>query len=115
MVGGKMKLQKILLLKSVILILVLVIAYPSFSQVKKEEIMSFNGYVDSIPKDSKSIIVNERRIFISSGTRIVDERGNILNMSDLRLRLHVVIEGAQKPGGILAEKITITKIPKLKP
>jgi hypothetical protein len=115
MVGGKMKLQRILLLNSVILILILVIAYPSFSQVKKEEIMSFDGYVDSIPKDLKCVVVNERRVFISSGTKIVDERGNILDMSDLRLRLHVVIEGKQKPGGIFAEKITITRMPRLKP
>jgi hypothetical protein len=110
-----MKPQKTFLLKSAILILVLVISYPSFSQIKRQGIMSFNGTIDSIPKDSKFIVVDERRIFISSGTKIVDERGNTLRMNDLKLRSHVAIEGTEKPDGIFAEKITVTRMPRLKP
>jgi len=114
-----MKLQKIPLLKLVILIIILIIIlvifHPGFSQVKSEAIISFSGYIDNIPKDSKFIVVNERRVFISSNTKIASEIGSILKMNDLKIRLYVAIEGVQKPDGIYAEKVTVVKAPKMKP
>jgi len=110
-----MKLQKILLLTLVLLIITLVIFHPVFSQVKSEEIISFSGYIDNIPKDPKFIVVNERRVFISSNTKIASEKGSILKMNDLKIRLYVAIEGVQKSDGIYAEKVTVIKAPKIKP
>jgi hypothetical protein len=110
-----MKLQKILLLKLIVVIVTLFIVHPGFSQVKSEEIISFSGAIDSIPKDPKFIVVNERRVFISSNTTIASEKGSILKMNDLKIRLHVAIEGVQKPDGIYAKKITVMKSPQIKP
>jgi len=110
-----MKLQKIPLLKLVVLIMILVIFHPGFSQIKSEAIISFSGYIDNIPKGSKFIVVNERRVFISSNTTIASEKGSILKMNDLKIRFYVVIEGVQKPDGIYAEKVTVIKDPKIKP
>ena len=110
-----MKLQKILLLKLVVVIITLFIFHPGFSQVKSEETISFSGHIDNIPKDSKFIVVNERRVFISSNTTIASEKGSILKMNDLKIRLHVAIEGVQKPDGIYAKKITVMKSPQIKP
>lgn len=110
-----MKLRKVVFIHIVILILTLLILGPGFSQVKKEETISFTGSIDSIPKDSKFIVVNERRVFISSNTKIASEKGSILKINDLKLRLYVAIEGVRKPDGIFAAKITVIKTPKIQP
>jgi len=114
-----MKLQKIPLLKLVILIIILIIIlvifHPGFSQIKSEAIISFSGYIDNIPKDSKFIVVNERRVFISSNTKIASEKGSISKMNDLKIRFYVAIEGVQKSDGIYAKKITVIKTPQTKP
>ena len=110
-----MKLRKVFFIQFVIFILALLILSPGFSQVKKEGTLSFTGSIDNIPKDSKFIVVNERRVFISSDTKIATEKGSILRMNDLKVRLHVAIEGVEKKGGIYAEKITVIRTPKIKP
>ncbi len=110
-----MKLQKILLLKLIVVILTLFIFHPGFSQVKREEAISFSGTIDNIPKDSNFIVVNERRVFISSSTKIANAKGSILRKNDLQRGLGVSIEGVQKPEGIFAEKITVLAIPKIRP
>jgi hypothetical protein len=110
-----MKLQKILLLKLIVVIVTLLIIHPGFSQVKREEAISFSGSIDNIPKDSKFIVVNERRVFISSNTKITNAKGSILKRSDLKIGLGVTVEGVQKPEGIFAEKITVLATPKIRP
>jgi hypothetical protein len=109
-----MNLQRLLLTMLVILDMSLLIVHPGFSQVKGEEIKSFSGYIDNIPKDSKFIVVNERRVFISSNTRIIGENGNILKIDELKPGLSVAVEGFWKPNGIFAEKITVIKTSKIK-
>jgi hypothetical protein len=54
-------------------------------------------------------------VFISSNTTIASEKGSILKMNDLKIRLHVAIEGVQKPDGIYAKKIIVMKSPQIKP
>ena len=110
-----MKLQKILLLKLVVVILTLFLFHPGFSQVTREETISFSGRIDSIPKDPKFIVVNERRVFISSNTKIANAKGSILKRNDLKQGLGVSVEGAQKPEGIYAQKITVLATPKIRP
>ena len=113
--GGKMKLQRILLLKLVVVILTLFIVHPGFSQVKSEKTLSFSGSIDSIPKDPQFIVVNERRVYLSPATKITDAKGRVLKRWDLKRGDTVAIEGLQKPGGIFARKITLHVRPKSKP
>jgi hypothetical protein len=113
--GGEMKLQRILLLKLVIIILTLFIFHPGFSQVKSEKTLSFSGTIDSIPNDPKFIVVNETRVFISSNTKIANPKGSILKKNDLKRGLSVSVEGVQKPEGIFAGKITVLSMPRTKP
>ncbi|OGQ06521.1 MAG: hypothetical protein A2026_03845 [Deltaproteobacteria bacterium RBG_19FT_COMBO_46_12] len=110
-----MKLQRILLLKLIVVIATLFIFHPAFSQVTREETISFSGTIDSIPKDPKFIVVNERRVYISSNTKIANTKGSILKRNDLKRGLGVSIEGVQKPEGIFAGKITVLLTPKIKP
>jgi hypothetical protein len=113
--GGKMKLQKILLLKLIVVILTLFVFHPGFSQVKSEKTVSFSGTIDSIPKEPQFIVVNERRVYLSSNTKIVNTKGSILKKNDLKREFRVNIEGVQKPEGIFAGKITVLSMPKGKP
>ena len=115
MVGGKMKLQKVLLLELIIVIHVLSIFLPGFAQVKSEEAISFSGIIDNVPKDSKFIVVNERRIYLSPNTKIANAQGTILQRNDLTRGLGVSIKGIRKPEGIYAEKITVLWTPKIRP
>lgn len=110
-----MKLQRIFLLKLVVVILTLFIFHPGFSQVRSERTISFSGTIDSIPKDPKFIVVNEWRVYLSSNTRIANAKGSILKRDDLKRGLSVTIEGVQKPEGIYAEKITVLVTPKVRP
>ena len=110
-----MKLQKILLLKLIVVILILFMFHPGYAQMKKEGTLSFSGTIDSIPNDSKFIVVNETRVFISSNTKIANAKGSILKKDDLKKGFRVSIEGVQKPEGIFAGKITVLSIPRTKP
>ena len=110
-----MKLQRILLLKLIVVILTLFILHPGFSQVKRGETISFSGTVDSIPNDPKFIVVNETRVFISSHTKIATAKGSLLKRNDLRKGLGVSVEGVRKLEGIYAEKITVLATPKIRP
>jgi hypothetical protein len=113
--GGEMKLQRILLLKLVIVILTLFIFHPGFSQVKSEKTLSFSGTIDSIPEDPQFIVVNERRVYLSPNTKIVNAKGTILKKNDLKRGLTVTVEGVQKTEDIFARKITVLLTPKIKP
>ena len=101
-----MKLQKGCFVKSLIFMLTLLIFLPGF-QGKKEEIISFPGVIESIDKNFKFIVVNEARIFVTADTNIVDEKGNILKMDDLKPKLSIVVEAFRNPNGFFAKKIVI--------
>jgi hypothetical protein len=107
-----MKLQKIFVIIFILLTIVGVVVEPSFSQVKKDEIISFPGIIESIDKNFKFIIVNEARIFISNETKIVDEKGNAFKISDLKPKLNVVLEVIQNPDGFFAKKIVVETLRK---
>ena len=110
-----MKFQKILLLKLIVVILTLFIFHPGLSQVRRGEVISFSGTIDSIPDDPKFIVVNETRVFISSNSKIANAKGSILKRNDLKRGLRVSVEGVQKPEGVFAEKITVLATPRIRP
>jgi hypothetical protein len=107
-----MKLEKGCFVKSVIFMLTLLIFLPGIQGIK-EEAASYSGVIKSIDKDFK-LIVNDLKVLISDNTKIVDEKGNILRMNDLRLGLSVTIEGVRSSNGFFAKKIVIIT-PKKKP
>jgi hypothetical protein len=109
-----MKLHKIFLINSVILVLTLLIINSSFSQVKKGRTISFSGVIENISSDLQFIVVNETRISIDSGTQIVNEKGNIGGVYDLKPKSYIAIEVLQNSNGLLAKKI-ILNTPKRNP
>jgi hypothetical protein len=108
-----MKLEKAYFVKFAMFMLTLLIFLPGIQGIKQEAI-SYSGVIESIDKDFKFIVVNGAKMLISGNTKIVDEKGNILKMDDLKPKLSVVIEGVRGPEGFLAKKIVITT-PKKKP
>jgi hypothetical protein len=105
-----MKFKKVFTI-SIFLLAMFWVIQPGFSQVKEERKVSFSGYIETIPKDLKYIVVNEARVFISDA-KIVDERGTVLKVDDLKPKVYVTVEGVQNPKGIFAKKITVIKTPK---
>ena len=108
-----MKLEKGCFVKSVIFMLTLLIFLPGIQGIK-EEAASYSGVIKSIDKDFKFIVVNDVKVLISDNTKIVDEKGNILRMNDLKPGLSVAIEGVRSSNGFFAKKIVIIT-PKKKP
>jgi hypothetical protein len=106
-----MKFKKVFAI-SIFLLAMFWVIQPGFSQMKEERKVSFSGYIDSIPKDPKYIVVSEAKVLISDA-RIVDEKGAVLKASDLKPRLYVTVEGIQNPKGIFAKKITVIGTPKV--
>ena len=102
-----MKSKKAYVIKSVMFMLTLLIFLPGIQGIKQEGI-SYSGVIESIDKDFKFIVVNGAKILISGNTKIMDEKGNILKVDDLKLKLSVVIEGVRSSEGFLAKKIVIT-------
>lgn len=80
---------------------------PSLSQVKKERTISFPGVIENISSNLKFIIVNEAIIFISSDTKIINEKGNILSIYDLKPKSNIAIEVLQNQNGFFAKKIIL--------
>ena len=101
-----MNLEKACFIKSVMFMLILLIFLPGFQGIKHETI-SYSGVIENIDKDFKFIVVNGTKNLISGSTKIVNEKGDILKMDDLKLKLSVVIEGVRSPEGFLAKKIVI--------
>lgn len=108
-----MKLEKSHFIKSVALMFTVLIFLPGIQGIKQAAI-SYSGAIGSIDKDSKFIVVNGAKIFISGDPIVVDEKGNALKIDDLKQKLSVVIEGVSSPDGFWAKKIVVT-VPKKKP
>ena len=110
-----MKLNKVFLFQFILLVMTLALMTSGFSQGKKEGVLSFSGSIDSIPESRRFIVVNEKRVYVTSNAKIVDENNNLLKTDHLKLGLSVKVEGIRKTDGIYAEKITVIRSPRKKP
>jgi hypothetical protein len=108
-----MKLEKAYFIKSIMFMLTLLIFLPGIQGIKQEAI-SYSGVIERIDKDFKFIVVNGAKMLISGNTKIVDEKGNVLKIDDLKLKPSVAIEGLSSSDGFLVRRIIITT-PKKKP
>lgn len=102
-----MNLQKMFIMTWAILILILLISQPSFSQVKKGQTITFPGVIENISFDFKYIIVNETKISIDSGTQITDDKGSGLSPYDLKPNSFITIGVLQNSNGFFAKKIMV--------
>jgi hypothetical protein len=107
-----MKLRKALWPGYLIFMMPLLFHTPSFSQVMIGETLSFPGMIESIQEDFKFVVINEVRIFISSDTKVVDEKEDVLKINDLKPKMNVTIEAFRNKDGFFAKKIIVKKMKK---
>ena len=106
-----MNVQKSFLIKSIILMVSFLIFITGFEVIKVETV---SGVIEKINKDSKFIVVDKGKIFVSDDTKIVDEKGNILRIHELNPDHSVEIEGVRRSNVFSATKILV-KTPKKRP
>jgi hypothetical protein len=97
---------------SILLMATFWVIQPGFSQVKEERAVSLSGLITTVPKDLKYIGVEEAKVFLSDA-KIVDDKGTVLRLSDLKPKLYVNVEGIKNQNGIFAKKITVIRTPKV--
>ena len=98
----------------ILLLAVVLLSVPGFSQNKTEKVVSFSALIEAVPKDTNYIVINEAKVFVS-GAKIVSDTGSTLSMSDLKPKLYVTVEAVKRPDGFSARKVTVnssSKIPK---
>jgi hypothetical protein len=96
----------------ILLLAAVLLSQPGFSQERSEKTISFSGLIDSIPKDSTFIVVNEAKVVVS-GAKIVSDKGSVLGIGDLKPRLYVTVEAVQRPNGVSAKKVTVISAPRI--
>jgi len=103
----KIKLRRALVIQLIIFGVTFLLLPPGFSQVRENRMRSDSGVIEEVAKDFSSITVNEKSFFLSSRTKIVDEKGNPLSRYDLKNGSYVSIEWVRNPGGLMEKRIVV--------
>ena len=113
------RMEVVMNLKKVFFILVLTGAViicsisPAFSQVKPGKNIVASGMIELVSRDKKVnadyMMINERKIFISPNTKIMDAWGNPLTLNDLKPGLFALVEAIKNADGSYERKITVKK------
>lgn len=78
------------------------------SQTKRaDETFFLSGMIKDVSWDHKSIVVNDKKFFISHDTKIVDQKGNILKLEDIKNNSEVAIDVIPHPDGFIIKKIVL--------
>jgi hypothetical protein len=104
-----MRLQRRPLIRFFTFTLAITIFICGFQPIKIETI---SGVIEGLDKNSKSIVVNNTQILISSQTKVVDGNGHILKIEDLNPNLPVSIQGIRNSNGFTAIKIVVKTLKK---
>ena len=81
---------------------------------KKIASVNVNGTIQQIDKNSKFIVVNDKKVLIAPYTKIVDEKGNRLSKEDLKPKDNLEVDAIPLRDSYHANKITV-KAPKKGP
>lgn len=92
-------------LSTVIYIVVCLALLPGFTVQKKT--MFCRGKIEAVGTGFQFIVVNGTKVFISSATKILDEKGGTLTIGNLKPGTNVVIDGARDKQDFLAKRIMV--------
>ena len=81
----------------------------SYAQVGKEKTIVFPGLVEQISADSKFIVVNEAKIFLSPDAKIIGQNGDSLALYDLKRGSSITLEVVKHGNAFLATKIILKR------
>lgn len=104
-----MNLKRLFLVKLLVLILALSFIGPAFSQGKQGKTRIYAGAIEWVSRDFKYISINEHKVLITPQTKVLDEKGNSLNITDLKRGQNVVVELIRNPDGSTEKRIIIKK------
>lgn len=102
-----MKWNDHLLLEAIAVLIVLNLVTPGFAQVAKREVTSFPGVIDQVSEEAKYIVVNETMFSLLPGTKVADEWGTPLRISDLRRGLRVTLGVVKQSSGYGVREIVV--------
>ena len=99
--------------KSVVLVLalLLLVLSPGLAQVRVGESISFPGVIEKVSEDLRFIVVNEVKISLFPGTRVLDDNGKELKPVELKPKLRIQLEVLSTTQGFLAQKIVVKRKP----
>jgi hypothetical protein len=83
----------------------------NFAQVVREESFFYSGIISTISGDSRSITVNKKNFLLTRDTKLVDQKGNNLDIHELKPGVDVAIDAIQGSAGLFIKKIVIIKNP----
>ena len=81
----------------------------SYAQVGNQKTILFPGVIEQVSVDSKFIVVNEAKIFLSADAKIIDQNGNSLALYDLKRGSSITLEVVKRGNTFLATKITLKR------
>ena len=103
-----MNFRRTLLILTVFLVVLFSMTNPCLSEVKKVQEFPRTGVIESISPDLKYFVINKEKYLVSQKTRIVDEKGNVLKLSDIKPKLLVTVESVPTPrSGRLTKKVVV--------
>jgi hypothetical protein len=107
----KMSPKKVFWVELLVLMLTLSLISPAFSQGGPDRRIANAGVIVWVSWDLKYIAINtsEHKILITPQTKVLDEQGNSLRVSDLRRGLRIVIEVVRISDGSMEKRIIIKK------
>jgi hypothetical protein len=105
----EMSLKKVFWVELLIVILTLSFVGPAFSQGRPSKTIAHAGVIEWVSQDYKYITIPsvESKIFLPPTTKVLDEKGNSLKLTDLRRGLRIVIEVTRNPDGSQQRTIII--------
>jgi hypothetical protein len=104
----KMMTIKVVLLISFVLFTNLLNFDIGFTQTRGGgETISLSGIVKDVTWDHKSIVVGGKSFFISSETKVIDQKGNRLKIDDIKKNADVAIDVIPHPNGFIINEIVV--------
>ena len=104
-----MNLKKFFFVKLLVLLLVLFLIGPAFSQARDGKRIVYAGIIDWVSQDFKYIGINDHKLPITPQTKVLDEKGNRLATSELRQGRPIVVELIRNPDRSAEIRIVIGK------
>jgi hypothetical protein len=82
---------------------------PAFSQGREDKKKIYCRKIEWVSRDFRYIGINERRVLIPPGIKVFDQKGNILDIRDLKSGRSAVLEKIRNKDGSIEERIVIKK------
>jgi hypothetical protein len=103
-----MDIKKSLLLMFLALFINVLFFDVGMTQTKRaDETFFLSGAVKDVSWDHKAIVVNNKKFLITDNTKVVDQKGNRIKISDVKNNSDVAIDAIAHPNGYTIKVIVV--------